>query len=344
MVFIFGAILHHLGALDEFIVYTSSASSLKEAYTAGVYKYLHTDLIFIFVPLAVWKIFAYVADMKKYKIRSNLLPYIYSVFIFLYPLAFFINRLLFKQMSELDFLKIQFRDEFATITFLLACIVLLFYSKKFSNVWGLVLLLFLSWSSSISWAHTTPHLFSTPIIMIFAMSAEKLIDLKNISNFLKFLLVLGLTSYFIGYQKPHYSDMRSNVVFDLSHVGPNLKNIKGDKKIFDKLVEIDFLARKYGNNIKVLPFMPLFNFLKGTNSPLSIDYGINCEIADQEQKIYSELVNNRMVVLVDKGWWTIEESIRDYNRMYGSKLAYRVIKEWTKIDSTNRYCVYKFTK
>lgn len=341
LVIAFGLILEYLGALHEFIIQTSSASSLKEAYTAGVYKYLHSDLIFIFVSIVTWRIIKYIREFKKYPIDLNLLPYLYMFFIFTYPLAFYINRILFKQMSTLEFLKIQFRDEFAIITFLLVCVYILFYFKKLYRPWALILLLFLSWSSSISWAHTSPHLFSTPIIMIFISGAHHLLNLIKIHQFLIYMLLIGLVTYYVGYQKPHYSDVRSEIVFNLSDVTPALKYIKGDKKIYNKLKDLDTLTRKYGNNSKVLPFMPLFNLFQGSKSPLTIDYAINCEIANKEDKVYAELVNKETVVFIDRDWWKVEESIGNYGRMYGSLLTYRVTKEWIKVDSTEQYYIYR---
>lgn len=336
----FGIILEYFGALDEFIIQTRSASSLKEAYTAGVYKYLHSDLIFIFVSLVAWRIIKYIGENKKHSIDLNLLPYLYSFIILIYPLAFYLNRIFFKQMSTVEFLKIQFRDDFASITLLLACVYILFNFKNLDRPWASILLLFLSWSSSISWAHTSPHLFSTPIIMISLMGAHQLLNLKKIHKFLIYLLVIGLMTYFTGYQKPVQNDIKSKIVFQLSEVTPSLKYIKGDKKIFHKLKDLDSLARKYGNNSKVLPFMPLFNFFQGSISPLPIDYAINCEIANKHDGVFAELVKKRTVVFIDRDWWQIEQSLDDYKRMYGSIITYRVTNEWVKIDSTDCYYIY----
>ncbi|MBN8545685.1 MAG: hypothetical protein J0L60_06085 [Ignavibacteria bacterium] len=344
LLIVFGLILEYFGALDEFIVQTSSASSIKEAYTAGVYKYLHSDLIFIFLSIVIWRLIKYVGEYRNYTISLALLPYLYTFFIFVYPLAFFINRIFFKQMSTLEFLKIQFRDEFATITFLLALMYMLFDFKNLYKPWAFLLLLFLSWSSSISWAHTSPHLFSTPIIMISLMGARQMLNLTNLQRFLLYLLVFGMISYFIGYQKPHYSDTKSEIVYDLSDITPALKYIKGDEKICFKLNELDSLVRKYGNNSKVLPFMPLINFFQGSISPLPIDYAINCEIANKHDKVFAELVKKRTVVFIDRDWWQIEQSLGDYKRMYGSIITYRVTNEWAKIDSTDCYYIYAAPK
>ena len=149
-----------------------------------------------------------------------------------------------------------------------------------------------------------------------------------------------MISYFIGYQKPHYSDTKSEIVYDLSDITPALKYIKGDKKIFFKLNELDSLGRKYGNNSKVLPFMPLINFFQGSISPLPIDYAINCEIANKHDKVFAELVKKRTVVFIDRDWWQIEQLLDDYKRMYGSIITYRVTNEWVKIDSTDCYFIY----
>jgi hypothetical protein len=340
LVIAFGIILEYLGALNEFIIQTSSSSSLKEAYTAGVYKYLHSDLIFIFVSIVAWRVIKYFGELNRYTIGLNLLPYLYTFFIFTYPLAFYINRIFFKQISYKEFLGIQFRDEFATITFLLVFVYIIFNFKNLIRPWALVLLLFLSWSSSISWAHTSPHLFSTPIIFIFIVASNHLLNLANIHKFLVYFLCFGFITYFLGYQKPVYCHLKNEMVFELSDVAPTLRYIKGDERIFNKLKNLDSLVKRYGNNSKVLPFMPLSNLLQGSLSPISIDYPINCEIANKEDKVYAELVNKKTVVFIDRYWLEIEESIGDYNRKYGSTLTYRVTKEWIKVDSTEHYYIY----
>lgn len=344
LLIIVGAFLWYVDILGEFLLQSSFDSSIKDAYTAGIYSYIHTDLIFVFIPLFVWRTLKYFTDFKGYSFEKNVIPYLFASFIFAYPMAFYLNRILIKQMSYGDFLIVQFRDEFAVVTFLLACLFVLFYFKELSNPWGSILILFLSWSSSISWAHPSPHLFSTPIIMIFVVAVVRVCNVNNVQRYLYFLLITGLVSYFLGYQKPHYNDLRTDMVYDMSEVVPALRFVKGDKRMYDKLTDLSKLVMKYGHNSKVSPAMPLANLFYNSNSPIPVDYVINCEVSNKDDLIYDILVNKKTVVFLDRDWLLVDKAIEDKNRKYGSKTAIRVLQEWHLVDSLKSYYVYSSSK
>lgn len=337
----FVLILFKFQVSGEFVSQTIGATSFRDAYTSGVYVYVHSEIIFYLFPIVVWKIWDLFAIKSKWQTTFSYIPYIFVTFVFVYTISFYLNALFFKDLTGSEYLELRYMDPLARIGFIFSFVYLLFVTDNRKFVCGMALLLSLSWSASISWAHTSPHLFATPIMVIFLLSAKEYFFVKKPEKFASFLLGIGLVVYLIAYQKPFYNDTKENMVYDLGKVHSQLSFVLGDERIYSKHIELDSLVSRYGTNFKVLPAMPIANMLYKKSSPVSIDWALNCEVAGQDERLFRELETSKAIVFIDKRVLLEEFELKDEHRKYGSLLTMRIAREWQKIDSLRHFYVYK---
>lgn len=337
-------VLMYFESWEEFLSQTTGSTSIRDGYTSGVYVYIHTDILFYLVPTIIWKLWDFASKGKSWQPGPSSFPYIFVLFTYVYTLAFYLNAFYVKDLSEIEYLHLEYMDPFARIGFLAVTTYLFFTKANRSFISGVALLLFLAWCSSISWAHSSPHLFATPVMAVLVLMARQYFDVERPGRFAYFLIVVGFLVYLIAYQKPYLSDTRENMVYDLGKVNPRLSWVYGDVRINRKLSELDSLVIKYGTNFKVLPAMPLANMLHKKNSPVSIDWALNCEVAGREDRLFNELEKSKAVVFIDRQALLGEIKLKDEDRKYGSSLTMKIYRKWEKIDSLSQFWVYKSTK
>lgn len=334
-------VLMYFQSWEEFLSQTTGSTSIRDGYTSGVYVYIHTNILFYLIPAVIWKLWELIRKGANWQPKPSYFPYIFVLFAYVYTLAFYFNAMYIKNLTPDEYLHLEYMDPFARIGFIVVIVYLLFGYVSRSFCTGIGFLLCLSWCGSISWAHSSPHLFSTPIIAVLVLIAKEYFAIENPTKYAYFLFVTGFLVYMIAYQKPYLSDTRENMVFDLGKVNPRLSYIYGDERINSMHKELDSLVRKYGTNFKVLPGMPLANMLFGEKSPISIDWTLNCETGNKQEKLYAELQGSGAVVFIDKPALFFELDLKNESRKYGSLLTMRIAKEWKKIDSLSHFYVYK---
>lgn len=338
---IFIAVLALTGMLHQFIHQTTAGTTFRDGYTAGVYEYLHFPLIYFLVPAGYWLLVRNLSDTSMRERAIALVPYLFLLFAFLYPLAFYLNKLYFKGLSGIDFYLLEFRDPVAMVLLILGVIHVLLEWRNVKAASGIALMLFLSWSSSISWAHVSPHLFAAPLVAVLLSMGTRFFERRKTVYFAAFVYLAGVLVYFIAYQKPFNSDVVSNIDHDLGKVNRHLSSIKGDDRIHGRLSDMDGIAKKYGKEITFLPAMPLADLFYGLpfNSP--VDWPINCETAGMEEKIIGEISKNCRFVVIDSEWLELESKLNDENRKYSSRITLKISKEWLLVENTGNFQVYK---
>ncbi|GJQ32891.1 MAG: hypothetical protein HBSAPP04_17300 [Ignavibacteriaceae bacterium] len=338
---IFIAVLALAGMLDQFILQTTTSTTFRDGYTAGVYEYLHFPLIYFLVPAGYWLLVRNLSDTSMRERSIALVPYLFLLFAFVYPLAFYLNRLYFKGLTGINFYLLEFRDPVALVLLILGLIHVLLEWKNVKMASGIALMLFLSWSSSISWAHVSPHLFAAPLVAVLLSMGTRFFDRRKTVYFASFVYLAGVLVYFIAYQKPFNSDVVSNIDHDLGKVNRHLSFIKGDDRIYGRLSEMEGIAKKYGKEITFLPAMPLADLFYGLpfNSP--VDWPINCETAGLEKYVIDQISQNCRFVVIDAEWIGLEKKLNDENRKYSSRSTLRISKEWHLVENTGNFQVYK---
>lgn len=338
---IFIAVLALAGMLDQFILQTTTSTTFRDGYTAGVYEYLHFPLIYFLVPAGYWLLVRNLSDTSMRERSIALVPYLFLLFAFVYPLAFYLNRLYFKGLTGIDFYLLEFRDPVAMVLLILGVIHVLLEWRNVKIASGIALMLFLSWSSSISWAHVSPHLFAAPLVAVLLSMGTRFFDRRKTVYFASFVYLAGVLVYFIAYQKPFNSDVVSNIDHDLGKVNRHLSFIKGDDRIYGRLSDMEGIAKKYGKEITFLPAMPLADLFYGLpfNSP--VDWPINCETAGLEKYVMFQISQNCKFVVIDAEWVDLEKKLNDENRKYSSRSTLRISKEWHLVENTGNFQVYK---
>lgn len=337
----YATLLTLTGMLDQFILQTTAATTFRDAYTVGVFEYMHFPLIYFIVPAGYWLL---VKNFKEGSMRENALasvPKVFLLFAFVYPLTFYLNRFYLKGLTGIDYYFLEFRDPVAMILLILGVIQVLLDLRDMKSASGVALMLFLSWSSSISWAHVSPHLFAAPLVAILIVMGTRFFDRKKTERYAAFVCISGFIVYFIAFQKPFNNDVASKMAHDLATVNPHLSFIKGDARIHGRLIDMEGIAKKYGKEITFLPAMPMADLFYGLpfNSP--VDWPINCETAGMEEKIIGEISKNCRFVAIDSEWLELERKLMDDSRKYSSKVTLAISREWHQIDSSGGYLVYK---
>lgn len=341
---VFYSVMQILGMWTELVNQTTSETTIKDAYTVGVYAYLHSPVIYFVVPLIIFLFLNNFHKWNKSKILMGYTPLILVFFSLTYSTAFYLNRLLFKEMSKHDYLKLEYGDPLPTVLFIAAVMFLTANAMNKRLIAGLGFMLSLSWCAAISWAHHSPHLYSAPWIIIPVIAGVQYFGNRKPERIIIGLIFMGLIVYHLAYLKPFNSGSRSEMKYDLENAVPELRHIKGDLRIYSQLQELAGLFKLHSNECAVLPAMPLANFFFDQHFPLPIDWPINCESAGKQNQIFDSVVQNCKFVFINREWLNAEFRLNDYNRRFSSAMTIRISKEWSPVDSTASYIIFKNPK
>jgi hypothetical protein len=196
----------------------------------------------------------------------------------------------------------------------------------------LLSLLSISFCAGISWGYPTPALFSVPLIFSFFL----LIGAKN-KPIAVFFLIISVVHFWFEYQKPYLNPNREELKYSLSETYPKLTGIKvsGDTK--EKYEELYKLTEKY-NPFVVMPEIPQIYYLLDKRNPVSVDWIFNAEVPNEE-RLMNELKLKKPFVIIQKYPQII--AIKDSTNKSSSKIAYKITKEWWKIEETKYFNIYR---
>jgi hypothetical protein len=205
-----------------------------------------------------------------------------------------------------------------------------------------LLLLFVSWSASISWGYQTTALFATPFIFVFGLFLLKDYDGNSRAVFAvqSLVLILALVVFFSGYKHPYnleYKSERSAMKNDLGTIFTSLKYIKCDNKTYDQYSEFRDIYQKYGDNFVVLPNIPLAHAITGTKNPVGTDWPMNAEINNYTDEVFGLLESKNVTVFYLRD---AKPSPASPGR-YGSEVTVQVLNNWERIETLSYFDVYK---
>jgi hypothetical protein len=207
-------------------------------------------------------------------------------------------------------------------------LIIYFYKKDLL----LLSLLSVSFCAGISWGYPTPALFSVPLIFSFFL----IIGAKN-KPIILFFLVISMAHFFFEYQKPYLNPDRKELKYSLSENYPKLTEIKVSKETQEKYNELYLLTKKYKPFV-TMPEMPWSYYLLNERNPLSVDWIFNAEVPDEE-KLMNELKLKKPFVIIQKYPQII--AIKDTINRSSSQIAYKITKEWWKIEETKYFKIYR---
>ena len=336
-VFIFIFALKLSGTYDQFLTLTSGQTSLRDLLSVGLISFLR-DLfsktgVLVFTGFGFFVLISYVLRDSN---KENIAIYFYLAavaWLALIPLVSYYVRGTYLQIGAI-----------IDIPFLLAGILAatLFFFRRYRWLNISILLLFVSWSSSISWGNQTTALYSAPIFFLFGLCLLRCYDKHDPLALTAKGVTFGLVmiSFWVGFQHPYnleYKAKRSEMTLDLGKVFPAFKYIKVDKKTYDQYSELKKLVSTYGGTYVVLPNMPLAHLVTGTLNPIGVDWPMNAEINNDASKVLQRIESSGVIVFV------LRETSPDPRSAgkYGSLVTMSILKNWEKIANFEYFDVYK---
>lgn len=334
---LFVFILSRVNAVQNFMELTSGSTKIADLIKAGVSSYFSVQSIYFLAPFAFWFVAHVFFDKKRYLCCVKLIPFVFITLSLLYPLAGFCWDIYYSDFNNNIFGNAAFEDT-AKILFILS--MFLFISRfEIDKKWfTLYFLTILSWCAGISWGCPSPVMYSTPLVFSFLLISQHYFKVKNLRILIIYTFIMGTITYFIAYQKPQLNTLRKDLDYDLSDIFPKLKYIKVGKLTHEKYHDLSRLIEKYGNNFKTLPDMPLSNYLSNTNSPIQLDWVFNAETNNQSESVINRLSENHPIVFIEKKPLM---KISNSDLKFHSKVTYYIQENWTKIESTMYFDVYK---
>jgi hypothetical protein len=330
--FLFLNILLTITTWSNFIKQTTGETTLYQLFYTGIHNYVFIDIrtfiLILIVILTTIILYLFGTNQKKevlYPLLKNI-----AISIMLVSIAF----LLFKKAeigSRLSFWACVFG-----VTF-----VYLKKEKSLTYLMPILIILSISWSTSISLGYPFPILFATGIIMSFITLFIDEIKINPKYYFLLlFPVVLSAFSYNI---RPYREKNILSLNYDLEIISPKLKYIKTNQEYFEKYTELKKLVIKYGENFIVAPSFPMANYIFNNTSELPADWLINTEINKRPSMFLKLASNKKNYIFLEKSFLNHEEFVPKYIENF-SYISYYVYKNFNKIGETNHFIVYNGLK
>ena len=214
--------------------------------------------------------------------------------------------------------------------------IFLVKKKSIKYLCPLLVLLSISWSTSISIGYPTPQLFATGIILSFIVLMENEIVIHK-----KYFILIGIPMCIIAFasnKKPYREDSIFELNYSLDSISPKLKFIKTNKELFNKHYEVKQLIQKYGENYIVAPAMPMTNYLFNGQSQLPGDWLLNNEINRENKKFINLCANKKNFIFVEKSFVSGQE----FNKytIETSPTTWFIFKNFKKINETKHFIIY----
>jgi|JYMV01.1.fsa_nt_gi hypothetical protein len=265
----------------------TESSALLNAGLKNYYLAIKSNVIYVLVAIAAtWAVYKFLP--KKYGFLLVSLT-IAAVMIALY-----------QQENSIS----VFKRSLLQVLFVFAVIYSVVMLRKDRNFLLLLLLLTLSWSASISNGFKTPIHFSLPIFFsiyyLFFYTAIPSEENKKIAPWIAGTVITAfLITFYIGYQTIYRDAPRSELVYEMDTVFPQLATIKSDKATFEKYSELKALAQQYPN-FTVIPTLTLAHYLTKTVNPIGTDWPHDAEVNDQGDQLAKQLAEKKSFVFVEK--------------------------------------------
>lgn len=304
---------------------------LYDLYSVGIHKYLILPIRFFIVFIVFVSIFIILYLRNKKQNISSLFPR-------LKELAFL---LIITAIIIFMFGKEQLASQFAFDAAFVAIIYSYLIQKKTINyLFPFVVLLTISWSTSISLGYPAPLLFGTGITLTFITIMEDDIKINQ-----KYYLLISLPICLVAFASnnyPYREDSIFNLTYSLEVISPKLKFINTKKDTFEKHLELKKLIAKYGENFIVAPNMPMSNYLFNDQSELPTDWLIETEINRRINPIIRMCANKKNYIFLEKSFVT-KEDYGIYTVELNSISCY-IYKHFNKIDETKYFIIYNQIK
>jgi len=316
-----------IGAFTTFIHLTSGQTSIFDLFETGFLHYLKSIkfVLFVFIPPIITLT---ILSKNNSIIHFNHYFFFIILWILLFSFFIYVNNDVFVGPIH----------SFPDALFIVSSMIVLYkiYVKKNNNYYILLLFLILSWAGSISWGYNTTVFFVAPMIFILSTKIYKEFQTTTYKLYASILIIFSLITFYIGYQNPYnldHSSKKSDLIYKMDEIYPKLKYIYGDKETYMEYKELKSFIFNYGNNFVVLPDVTLIHYLSNTKNQIGIDWVMNAEINNENNKIITLLEAGKIIVFLKKKELSSEGK-------FGSNVATHIRKTWKKTNEGKYFDVY----
>ncbi len=355
------------GALQPFMEMTTGGLSAAEAVEAALLIYLRQDLTIPATALALWTIC--VLLRHRYGIKTPGPVPIYFVIL----AAWYV----YTALTSREW--IGFGASWPTLLLLIGTVQVMFPDRLISAplrtelpgpaarsapaavarlrpsaVLGALLLL--AWCTGISGGYKAPAFFGTPLIFAALLLHVRLMSFSSKSPVHTdttphgkagaaawIALACGLIMFRAGYEHPYVFPQRpmprASLTRHAGEVFPALTGVMVDGTMYETLVEFKHLRETYGPNSKTVPAFPLAGLLTGDRPVLPAEWLQDWEIAYRTDEIYNLLVERDIIVFFERN--QLDTLAPDGYARTRYTVPARIRREWTQIDETPHFVVFR---
>lgn len=327
------------GAWEDFRAMTTGQLDIREALDAGVLIYLRQNWlvpIIALLPALLWRM-----------ARKRLPPALEPGYCYLFVLAvWYIGDVLNRKIW------IGFGLSWPTLFMLLAGAIILFpriflapllqkAAKPAAQAAIFAAPAIASWSVAISGGYKIPALFATPLLAAFFIVHARFYG--SCRKLAWAALAAGLLMFGVGYQYPYVFPerplTRSDFKYDAGEIYPRASGVIVDRNMYERLKELKYLAAKYGPKYKTLPGFSFSYYLNRDYPQIASDWLIDWEINGQTDRLYNELVEKDITVLMERDQMNVARA--DAYERAAYSVPQRVVKLWRKVDETPHFVVFQ---
>lgn len=327
------------GAWADFRAMTTGQLDIREALDAGILIYLRQNWL---IPCAAVLPFLVCLILKK-RLPAALEP----AWCYLFILTVWYVFTVFQQKTW-----IGFGASWPTLFMLLAGAQILFpgyflaplFRKGQSRLAASLCLLapaLASWSVAISGGYKIPAMFAVPLIFAFLSFHARF---YGSGKWLAWgTLAAGLSMFGAGYQYPYVFPVRplarSEMQYDAGQVYPQATGVYVDRDMYERLEELKSLTAKYRPHYKTLPGFSFAYYLNGDYPQIASDWLIDWEINGDTDRLYDELLNKDITVLMERDQLHAEKA--DAYERAGYTVPQRIVKSWRIVEETPHFVVFR---
>lgn len=318
---------------ENYLSLTTGATKLNDLFIAGFafyfvkheYFFLYISIVFIFLIIYYSLCRKQLFGMNKIKID------VFILFISIFIL--FLSSLIYVLILESNERVIAFDRILPVIVCFIFLYLFLQNKELIKNHYTLLVLIGISWSSSISWGGMTPIMYFTPIIFatyyLLRVYSESLNN--QIANYFIYFLIIGtsLIHKIVPYRNGFLWKNNNDGII----LTEKLAFIKVNNDFYNKHLEYKAISNLY-KNATILPSMPGTSYLYDQKNPFIIDWSM-----DVESNFKTEILLNKIntccdFILVEKK--ILGQPIGVSGKFYSSVTNY-VINNFTPINRNFNY-------
>lgn len=310
----------------------SGSTNFSDLKWAGILLYIRPTALVLVLGVGTWLIFQ---KLLKNNFSGQILAGLYFLGVASISLG-----MVWISFQANQFTKPAFGFYHALNGLAMSLALLMLIGKDRRKAGFLLLMLSASWAGGISWGFPYPVYFSTPALFTIAW----ILCQKTSFGFKRYywpsLLGISLIGMLLLNQYVYSDAPRSAMTTDAGEIYPELSHIKTSQETFEEFAQFKLLQTKHGNQFTVLPGFSFAHYLSHAKPILPVDLAHDAELSkkggiDQMIKILNSTPQN--YVIATRAELSHANSTGNYRC---STLAY-VIDNWTIVDSTAQFYVYK---